>query len=261
MKNIYVIFFILFLSCSGKKVEVYSGVFTGEEYMCRAQVKGKVVSFPFREGDIIKKGNTLAIVDDMEAKLGVASVEYKVKDLRGRLKNAEEDLKKAESLYKSSAITEHQYEIAKRKYRSLLLGLKSSESALESKKENLKKFRITAPSGGYISVKYVKKGEIVMPGTPVAEILNPFLVYLNIYVPETKLPKISLDKAFDIKIDAFPDRVFKGKVVFIAKEAEFTPKNIQTTEERELLVYRVKILVDNSEGLIKQGVYGDAILK
>jgi len=215
MKKVFFAVIILFISCKGNKNGIYSGVFTGEEYICRAQVGGKVISFPYNEGDRINKGDTLIVIEDRELRMAVISMEYEVKNLRIQLKDAKEDFKKAESLYKAAAISEVRYEIAERKYQSLGYQLKSAEAALEAKKENLKNFHITAPSSGYISIKYIKEGEVAMPGTPLAEIVDPDVVYLNIYIPENEIPKVLINQDIRVKVDAFHDRIFKGRVIFI----------------------------------------------
>jgi HlyD family secretion protein len=261
MKKLFLIIFILFLTCNKNKREIFSGVFTGEEYILRPVVSGKIASFPYNEGHLVTKNDTIIVIDDSELKKIITSLGYNVQNLRLELKNADEDMKKAEELYKASAISEEKYELAERRYKSLQLQLKSAEASLEAKRESVKHFHIIAPVNGYISKKYLKEGETAIPGTPIVEILDLNIIYLNIYVPEVILPKISINQKVDVKVDAFPDRTFNGKVVYISKEAEFTPKNIQTREDRILLVYRVKVLIENPEGLIKPGIYGDAILK
>jgi len=238
---------------------MYSGIFTEENYLLKAEVAGKINVFNLEEGDKINKGDTLAIIDDKEIKLVIESIEYQVKNLKIQLKNLEDDLKKAEELFKGSAISEMDFERVERNRDMLYMELKSASASLEAKKESLKKFYIISPVGGYISLKYLRSGETTLPGTPVVEILDPFLLYLNVYVPEDELPGISINQSVKIRVDAFPGETFEGIVSFIAGKAEFTPRNIQTKEDRTLLVYRVKVIVNNPEGKIKSGIYGDAV--
>ncbi len=258
MKRFLLLLFVLIVSCGKNKNEVYSGIFTEESYLLKAEVGGKLNVFNFEEGGKVNKGDTLAIIDNKEIKFVIESVKYQVKNLKIQLKNLDDDLKKSEELFKGSAISEMEFERVKRNRDMVHMELKSASASLEAKKENLKKFYIISPVNGYISLKYLRTGETVLPGTPVVEILDPSLIYLNIYVPEDELPKISIDQSVKIGIDAFSGESFNGKVSFIAGKAEFTPKNIQTKEDRTLLVYRVKIIVDNPEGKIKSGIYGDA---
>jgi len=261
MKKVYLILLVFLISCTKNKTKFYSGIFTGEEYICRSQVGGKVISFRYDEGNRVRKGDTLISIDDKEYKLSISSMEYKIKNLKIQLNNAYDDLQKAKSLYKGSAIPKEKYEFAKRKYQSLLLQLKSAKVELGAKKETLKNFLITAPTDGYISEKYIKEGEVAVPGAPLAEIIDPSKIYLSIFIPENEISKISINQPIKVKVDAFPDRSFKGRIVFISKQAEFTPKNIQTREERVFLVYKVKVLVKNPGEVIKPGIYGDAYLK
>ncbi len=258
MKRLFPLLIILIISCGKNQSGIYSGIFTVENYLLKAEVAGKLNVFNFEEGDKVGEGDTLAIIDNKEIKLVIESIEYQVKNLRIQLKNLNEDLKKSEELFKSSAISEMEFERVKRNRDLVYMELKSASASLEAKKENLKKFYIISPASGYISLKYLRTGETTLPGVPVIEILDPSLIYLNIYVPEDELPKISINQSVKIKLDAFPGESFKGRVSFISKKAEFTPKNIQTKEDRTLLVYRVKIIVDNPEGKIKSGIYGDA---
>jgi HlyD family secretion protein len=259
MKRFLLFFFILIVSCSKNKSEVYSGIFTEESYLLKAEVAGKINVFNLEEGDKVSKGDTLVIIDNQEIKLVIESIEYQVKNLRIQLKNLEDDLKKSEELFKDSAISEMDFERVERNHDMVYMELKSAAANLEAKKENLKKFCIISPANGYISLKYLKAGETTLPGVPIVEILDPSLIYLNIYVPEDEIPKISVNQSVKIRIDAFPGETFEGAVSFIAGKAEFTPKNIQTKEDRTLLVYRIKIIVDNPEGKIKSGIYGDAV--
>jgi HlyD family secretion protein len=261
MKRFLVLLIAIIISCSRNKSGVYSGIFTEENYLLKAEVAGKINLFNFEEGDKVNKGDTLAIIDNKEIKLMIESIEYQVKNLNIQLKNLEDDLKKTEELFRDSAISEMDFERVQRNRDMIYMELRSASASLEAKKENLKKFYVISPANGYISLKYLKTGETVLPGTPVVEILDSSSIYLNIYVSENELPKISINQSVKIRIDAFSGETFKGTVSFIAGKAEFTPRNIQTKEDRTLLVYRVKITVNNPEGKIKSGIYGDAVFE
>jgi HlyD family secretion protein len=86
-------------------------------------------------------------------------------------------------------------------------------------------------------------------------------VHLNIYIPETDLGKVRLGQEAEVTIDSYPDRTFKGRVIFISPEAEFTPKNVQTKEERVKLVFRVKIKIPNPDNILKPGMPADALIR
>jgi membrane fusion protein YbhG len=120
---------------------------------------------------------------------------------------------------------------------------------------------ITAPAGGIVTHKAVEAGELVSSGSTVVTLVDLDNVHVMIYVTEKELGLVKLGDAAEIKIDAFPDRFFGGKVTFISPEAEFTPKNIQTKEDRVKLVFGVKVEIENKEGLLKPGLPADAVIR
>jgi HlyD family secretion protein len=120
---------------------------------------------------------------------------------------------------------------------------------------------ILAPVGGFVSHKAVEAGEVVAQGATLLTISRLESVYVMLYVTEIELGRIRLRDPVDVRIDAFPERVFSGRVTYISEEAEFTPKNIQTKDERVKLVFGVKVEIANEEGLLKPGLPADAVIR
>lgn len=111
---------------------------------------------------------------------------------------------------------------------------------------------IASPIGGVVAGRLVEPGELVAVGTPLAIVVDLDHAWANVYVEETLVPQIKLDQAATVVTDA-GDRL-EGRVSFIASRAEFTPRNVQTANERAKLVYRIKVSVDNSKGILKPGM-------
>ena len=120
---------------------------------------------------------------------------------------------------------------------------------------------ITAPSGGIVTHKAVEAGELVTAGATVVTLVELDSVYVMIYVTEKELGRVRLGDTAEVKIDAFPDKAFAGKITYISPEAEFTPKNVQTKEDRVKLVFGVKVEIENREGLLKPGLPADAVIR
>jgi HlyD family secretion protein len=120
---------------------------------------------------------------------------------------------------------------------------------------------ISAPVPGIVTDKATEEGEFVGPGTALVTIASLSEVHLNIYIPETDLGKVRLGQEAEVTIDSYPDRAFTGRVIFISPEAEFTPKNVQTKEERVKLVFRVKIEIPNPDNILKPGMPADALIR
>ncbi|MDF2501023.1 MAG: hypothetical protein K0Q77_1737 [Anaerosporomusa subterranea] len=121
--------------------------------------------------------------------------------------------------------------------------------------------QITAPVDGVVLSKNIEVGEYVSPGTPVVTIGDLNQVWLKAYIAETDFGKVKLGQKVAVTTDTYPNKVYNGTISFIASEAEFTPKNIQTTEERVKLVYRIKIVVENNDHALKPGMPADAEIK
>jgi HlyD family secretion protein len=120
---------------------------------------------------------------------------------------------------------------------------------------------ISAPFGGVVTTRHREPGEAVGAGTPVLTILDPDDRWVRIYVREDAIGRVRLGMGAEIRSDTWPDRVYTGEVVFIGSEAEFTPRNVQTTEERTRLVYPVKVRITGDQAFeLKPGVPADVTL-
>ncbi|MCX6567859.1 MAG: efflux RND transporter periplasmic adaptor subunit [Candidatus Aminicenantes bacterium] len=120
---------------------------------------------------------------------------------------------------------------------------------------------ILAPAAGIVTHKAVEPGELVTPGATLVTLAELDSVYVMIYVTENELGRVRLGGPAEIKIDSFPDKVFEGKITYISPEAEFTPKNVQTKQDRVKLVFGVKVEIANREGLLKPGLPADAVIR
>jgi HlyD family secretion protein len=139
--------------------------------------------------------------------------------------------------------------------------LAQAQAAVDLLMKTIADCTITAPVGGIVTHKALEAGELVTQGATIVTLSELDSVYVMIYVTEKELGRVRLGDAAEVKIDAFPDKAFSGKVTYISPEAEFTPKNIQTKEDRVKLVFGVKVEIENREGLLKPGLPADAVIK
>lgn len=207
-----------------------------------------------------------------------------LKQAKINLELAKLDKERATELYKQDAATKKLYDDAIGRYDLSLTQYNSAKENLskvrsiirpeeiESAEANLKKAvsgvdllkqyiedcSIYAPADGFVSKKFVEEGETTVPGASLLRLSNLETVNLVIYISETELSKVKLGQDAEIKIDAFKDKTYNGKIIFISPEAEFTPKNIQTPEERTKLVFAVKIEIPNPQFELKPGLPADA---
>jgi multidrug resistance efflux pump len=136
--------------------------------------------------------------------------------------------------------------------------LVAAEAALETLELQLARTSLTAPVSGVILEKLVHAGELAAPGAPLFTIADLDEVTLTGYVPEAELGQVSLGQTVEVTVDAYRG-AFAGRVTHIASQAEFTPKNVQTQEERVHMVFAVKILLENPDHQLKPGMPADAV--
>lgn len=120
---------------------------------------------------------------------------------------------------------------------------------------------VTAPFAGIVTVRHREPGEAIGPGAPVVTLLDPEDRWVRIYVREDQIGRVRLGGSASIRSDTYPDRVYQSEVVFIGSEAEFTPRNVQTPEERIKLVYPVKVRITGDPDFeLKPGVPADVVV-
>ena len=140
-------------------------------------------------------------------------------------------------------------------------GLATAQANLDLANAQVGKLEVKSPVDGVIQTRNVQVGEVVNPGTVVYTILDLSQLSLTVYISEDHYGEIKLGQAVDITADSFPGKVFAGKVVRISDQAEFTPRNVQTSDGRKTTVFAIKIEVDDQEGLLKPGMPADVVFK
>jgi len=133
-------------------------------------------------------------------------------------------------------------------------------AAVQAAKVQLAYTRILSPMNGTVTLRNLEPGDLVTPGLPILRLAALDKVWLRVFVSETDLGRVKLGQTATITSDTYPSKQYHGRVIEIAQQAEFTPKNVQTREEREKLVYGVKIQVDNPEQELKLGMPADALI-
>ena len=130
----------------------------------------------------------------------------------------------------------------------------AAEGALALARKKLADSVIKAPTDGQVSTIVARKGEMVSAGLPVVKMLDVRNAYVRVYLPFRSFGKVKIGDIANIDTDAIPKEVFKGKVIAVASEAEFTPKNVQTRDQRLQQVYWVKVAIDDPDGRLKPGM-------
>lgn len=138
--------------------------------------------------------------------------------------------------------------------------LRARQATVETTRRQLEYTRLQSPVAGMVSVRLAEAGEIVSPGKTVLRIAELSRPWVRAYLNEKDLTRVRLGQAAQIRIDGLPGKVFEGRLAFISPTAEFTPKTVETHALRVDMVYRVKVQVDNPDGVLKLGQPADVVL-
>ena len=248
-----------------------------ETYKLRLAEATAVMEGTQAQYDLLKTGAREEDIKQAEELVKQANINF---DL------AKNDFERMSNLYDSKSITQKQYEDSKARYDIASAQLKSAQENLKkisnlARPEELKKAEanlnravanvnlikksindcyVTSPSDGFIVKKFVEKGETVNAMSSLFQVSDLSKVDIIIYVSESELGKVKLNQSAEITTDSYPDKKYSGRVSYISPNAEFTPKNIQTKEERTKLVFAVKIRIDNPEFELKDGMPADAVI-
>lgn len=135
------------------------------------------------------------------------------------------------------------------------------QAALRAAEQQLSYTRLESPVDGVVSVRLAEEGQVVSAGQPVLRISELSSPWVRAYLRETDLPRVELGQRVELRVDGMPERTFEGRLSFISPESEFTPKTVETRALRVDLVYRIKVDVPNSDGVLKIGMPVDLLLE
>lgn len=280
--------FVLFISgCTDEPLSDAYGQFEATELVISAETQGRILSFPMREGDMIEEGFLAGVIDttdqvlqkrELEASIwvvqtGIANLEAQQDVLRSRLETAETELKRLEALYDDNAATRQQLDRARGEVTTLQRQIRAMDTEkstvfaeieririrIEQVNEQIRRSQILNPEKGTVLSTFAEEHEWVAHGKPLYRLANLDEMVLKVYVSGAQLPQVKIGEGVEVFIDRDKtvNERLTGTVMWISSRAEFTPRMIQTKEERVAQVYAVKIRVDNPDGKIKIGMPGE----
>lgn len=221
------------------------------------KVPGRMTLLYTDEGRTVKKGEKIAELDHAEFESLVSQNRASVKNAEAQFDKARNDLERYTKLFHDEVISPQQMDSAKMAYDVAFSQLQLSRASLKTAVVRLSDSVIYAPLHGVVLRKNVEPGETVAAGVPVITIGDLDNPWIKVYVKETKLGLVKLGQKAEVKTDSYPGKNYEGTVTYISSEAEFTPKNVQTQEERVKLVFGVKVSVRNMNDELKPGMPAD----
>lgn len=297
MKSITKLFLIALLvsSChTGENAFDASGTFEGEEVIVSAEVSGTIERLDVQEGADVGRGAPLGWIDSTQLYLRkkqlLAQVDAilarrpdiatQLASYRVQLETAEREEERVSNLVKAAAATQKQLDDAKAQTALIRRQMQAHRSSLdlssqalvsetlplsaqvEQLDDQLRRCRVVNPMSGTILARYAEAHELATPGKPLYKIADLSSLSLRAYITGTQLPLIKLGQKVKVFVDNGSGgfKEYPGEITWISDKAEFTPKTIQTKEERADLVYAIKVQVKN-DGYLKIGMYGEVKLE
>ncbi len=253
-------FYILKERAGNGKVIKVSGNIEGDDVRISFRVAGQIEELLTDEGKVIKKDDIVARLKKDELSKVQAEAEAALKLAEYQYKLDYDDYLRAENLLKAGAISAQKRDSAKTKADTDSANIKQLSASLELANTKLGWTDLASPLDGYVLVKSALAGEVVQAGTPVFTAVNLDDLWVTAYIIETDLGKVKLGQKTYVQTDTYKGKKYDGWVSFISSQTEFTPKFIQTNEERVKYVYRIKVRVNNSSLDLKPGMPADAYI-
>ncbi len=267
---------------AGDGALVLSGTVEARDVQVGSLVGGRVAAVHVEEGSAVAPGQPLVSLETDLLDLQIRQQQGRVAETRANLAkvlagprreeverakaeadNAERERQRFEKLLAEGVIGAQQYDAAATRakttleaYRQLQVGSRVEEiaaarAAVEREQGQLaylerqrQETEVKSPAAGVIESMDLRPGDLVGPNQPVATILEPDQVWVRVYVPEPKLGLVKIGQAAAISVDTFPGRAFPGRVVEVRNRGEYTPRNLQTVDQRQEQVFGIKVLID-----------------
>jgi HlyD family secretion protein len=292
MKNKLILCLTLLLAACGKNKSEYdaSGNFEADEIIVSAEATGKILQLKLDEGLVLKAGEVIGFIDTTQLSLRKKQLVFSIRALMAKrpdaasqlatlqkqIETAEYEKKRVENLLKEDAATKKQLDdlnaqidLLRKQYHSMQTSLNITNRSLQSEtlpvqaqieqlEDQIKKSLIVNPIEGTVLTKYVQQDEVIAAGKALYKIANLSTILFRAYISGDQLSAVKLGQKVKIIVDDVNggSKSYEGTLEWVSDKAEFTPKTIQTKDERANLVYAIKVKVKN-DGFLKIGMYGE----
>lgn len=273
--------------CSNDEKSDAYGQFEATETTISAKASGELLSFQVSEGAGLQAGQRVAVVDTVQLVLKkeelqsqLEAIESKIQNIdaeigvqQEQLETAQKNLKRTNALAEENAATAQQLDDAEGRVRtvrkqidaletqkqSVRSEINATRSRLNQVKQQISDATIINPIDGTVLNVFAEPHELIKEGQPLYQIASLDTLELRVYISGAQLPAVKLDQLVNVMVDknVEENQQFEGRISWIASEAEFTPRMIQTKEERVTQVYAVKMKVPNPDGVLKIGMPGE----
>jgi HlyD family secretion protein len=215
---------------------------------------GRIAAVLKDEGDRVKEGDLLARLDPATYQDALAEINADVEVKQAALKNAELGYQRNNNLIAYGGTSKEEYDNATSTRDQAQANLDLSKAQMASAQTDLDDTCILAPSDGVVITRAQEPGAVVQAGSVVLTISLDRPIWVRAYISESDLGRVHPGKEVEVFTDTQPNHPYHGKIGYVSPEAEFTPKSVETTQLRTALVYRLRVVIDDADDRLRQGM-------
>lgn len=250
---------------------IASGTIEAEEYNIAPIYPGRITTLKVDVGDMVRMGQVLVELDSEERNLAVgaaqaqaSAAEAQAQSALAQMRQLERDVARLRALLAQGVVApadveraESQLQAARAVYNAAIDAAKAGTRNASVGEAGVEQYTLTSPIDGIVQMRNYRHGEVVMASSPILVVSRSDQKEMVVYIPQRQIARLSVGEKAVIKPDAMPGEEFPATVKYIAPNAEFTPRNIQTKEERANLVFAVRLTVPDSQNRLRTGLTAD----
>ena len=251
---IILIIITISISCMKPNKIQLSGTIESTQIDINSEVSGRIIKLLKNEGDILNKDDSVAIVDSSSQELIVKQQEAFLENAKINYNYWIDTFNRLKPIYKSGNTSTQEYLNTKLSLNSARQQVDQLQANLDLQKLILSKYNIKCPIDGIYLSRNIEIGDMVNIGSNIATVSNLNDLWVKFYIPQKYLNCINLGQEITMKTPAYKNIILKGKIIYIADEAEFTPKNTETEEAKENTVFKLKVKILTDINKLKPGM-------
>jgi RND family efflux transporter MFP subunit len=236
-----------------------SGFIEADEIRVGSRVGGRVMTVPAVEGQAVKTGDVLLELEPYDLLQRHAEAQAKVEQAKAQQQQAQIALDRIKPAFERGAASHEEMDTAAAQLRAAKAAVDAADAVVKAFEKQIAELKVYSPVNGTVEAVDLQPGDLVAANAPVLSLMDTSHLWIRAYLPENHLD-VQTGHEVPITVDSFPGRKFKAHVSFVARQAEFTPGNVQTPEERSKQVFRVKVTLDEGLDVLRPGMSADVLL-
>ncbi|HEY7086963.1 MAG TPA: efflux RND transporter periplasmic adaptor subunit [Tepidisphaeraceae bacterium] len=237
-----------------------SGFIEADEIRVGSRVGGRVMRVEAVEGHVVKVGDLLIELEPYDLNERLAEARAKIEQGKAQQQLAQVSVDRLKPAFEHGAASKEEMDSALAQLALAKAGVEAAEAAAKAIERQIGELVVKSPVNGTVEAVDLQPGDLVAANAPVLSLMDTSNLWVRAYVPENHLD-IEIGRKVIVTVDSFPKREFHAHVSFLARQAEFTPGNVQTPEERSKQVFRMKVTLDEGLDVLRPGMSADVWLE